>query len=91
MRVFWFRRKCVGSRVDVELLSGLFNFAFIVASVVSFFLSTWVQAAVWLGIVASARRQSAGLGSCWTWGMLGMARECTVSSDISPKFRSGMI
>ena len=34
VRVFWFRRKCVGSRVDVEMLSGLFNFAFIVASLV---------------------------------------------------------
>ena len=91
MRVFWFRRKCVGSRVDAEVLSGLFNFAFIVASVVSFFLSTWVQAAVWLGSVASARRQSVGLGSCWTWEMLGMARECTVSSNRAPKCRNGMI
>ena len=91
MRVFWFRRKCVGSRVGVEVLSGLSNVAFIVASEGSFFLSTWVQAAVWLGIVASARRQSAGFGSCWTWEMLGMARDCTVSSYISPKCRNGMI
>ena len=75
----------------MEVLSGLFNFAFIVASVVSFFLSTWVQAAVWLGIVGSAKRQSAGLGSCWTWEMLGIERECTVSSYISPKCRSDMI
>ena len=90
MTLFWFRRKCVGSRVGVEVLSGLLSFTFIVASVVSF-LSTWVQAAVWLGIVARARRLGAGLGSCWTWEMLGMAQECTVSSYICPKCRNGMI